>query len=79
MQYTFITVVQGFLEIAEPGTYVLRLKSDDGSQLRLDHRLVIDHDGLHSPKAKDQAIELLAGEHALEITHLARLTVRAPG
>jgi cytochrome c len=69
MQYTFITLVEGFLEIADAGKYVLRLRSDDGSQLRLDGRLVIDHDGLHAPKDKDEEIELAAGEHALEIAH----------
>ncbi|MFN0007439.1 MAG: family 16 glycoside hydrolase [Planctomycetota bacterium] len=69
MQYTFVTVVDGFLIVEEPGTYGLRLVSDDGSKLWLDGSPVIDHDGLHAPQAKDAVIELAAGEHPLLLKH----------
>ncbi|HEV8114312.1 MAG TPA: family 16 glycoside hydrolase [Planctomycetota bacterium] len=69
MQYTFVTVVDGFLVVDAPGKYVLRLVSDDGSTLFLDGKPLIDHDGLHSFKAKDAEIELAAGEHPILIRH----------
>ncbi|MBL8862842.1 MAG: DUF1080 domain-containing protein [Planctomycetes bacterium] len=83
---TYLTIAKGFLEIAEPGPYVLRLTSDDGSQLRLDGKLVIDHDGLHGPTPKQAAVELAAGSHPLEIRHfecyggsVLRLEWKRPG
>jgi len=69
MQYTFVTVVDGFLLVEEPGLYGLRLVSDDGSKLWLDGSVVIDHDGLHSAQPKDAEIELAAGEHPLLLRH----------
>jgi cytochrome c len=69
MQYTFLTVVDGFLVVTEPGRYGLRLVSDDGSKLWLDGAVAIDHDGLHSAKAKDAEIDLAVGEHPLLVRH----------
>jgi hypothetical protein len=69
MQYTFLTVVDGFLVVRNPGRYALRLVSDDGSKLWLDGALQIDHDGLHATTAKDVEIELAAGEHPLLVRH----------
>jgi cytochrome c len=67
MRYTFLANVQGFLEVPRAGKYALRLSSDDGSQLLVDGRLAIDHDGLHAPSTKDCEVELAAGEHAIEV------------
>jgi len=69
MQYTFATVVDGFLVVDTPGTYVLRLACDDGGVLDLDGRRLIDHDGLHSFEPKDAEVELAAGEHPVAIRH----------
>lgn len=64
---TFLAHVAGFLTVAQPGKYGLRLTSDDGSRLALDGRTVIDHDGLHSATSRTAEVELAAGEHALAI------------
>jgi len=69
MQYTFVTVVDGFLVVTERGRYGLRLVSDDGSELRLDGAKVIDHDGLHATKPKDAELALEPGEHPLLVRH----------
>ncbi|HVU55981.1 MAG TPA: family 78 glycoside hydrolase catalytic domain [Puia sp.] len=53
MQFT------GYIEAPETGIYNFFLNSDDGSVLRIAGRLVVDNDGLHSPKEK-------AGQVALE-------------
>lgn len=69
MQYTFTTVADGFLVVETPGTYALRLLSDDGSTLSLDGKVVIDHDGLHAMKPMEAEVELAAGEHPLLVRH----------
>ncbi|MFQ5805131.1 MAG: family 16 glycoside hydrolase [Phycisphaerae bacterium] len=65
----FYTEVEGFIRIAQPGTYAFRLVSDDGSTLWIDGKLVVDHDGLHAAVPKDGTVELTAGEHALRVLH----------
>jgi cytochrome c len=67
MQYTFVTVVDGFLVVDRPGKYALRLACDDGGTLALDGKPLIDNDGLHPMTPKDAEVELAAGEHALLI------------
>jgi beta-glucosidase len=43
------------------GLYVLGLRSDDGSRLYLDGKLVVDNWGDHAPTLKTAPLELLAG------------------
>lgn len=69
MEDTYVAHAKGFLEVDKPGLYTLRLRSDDGSKLILDGQVVIDHDGLHSPKDKDVEVELTRGSHKLEIQY----------
>lgn len=57
----------GYVNVPEDGLYVFALESDDGSLLRIDGRLVIDHDGLHSPSVKMGYAPLAKGPHELEI------------
>ncbi|OLF09973.1 PA14 domain-containing protein, partial [Actinophytocola xanthii] len=82
----FVSEVTGNVNIATAGTYTFRLTSDDGSRLRIDDTTVIDHDGLHSPTAKDGSIALGTGYHSLRIDHfenaadqVIRLEWRPPG
>jgi len=50
--------------------YRFRLSSDDGSRLRLDGRVIIDHDGKHGHTPKESPlIELAPGRHKLVIDH----------
>ncbi|MFC4852720.1 ricin-type beta-trefoil lectin domain protein [Actinophytocola glycyrrhizae] len=65
----FVSEVTGNIDVATAGTYNFRLTSDDGSRLWLDDRVVIDHDGLHGPTAKDGSVQLTTGYHALRIEH----------
>ena len=66
-QDRFVVHADAVLRITEPGDYVFRLMSDDGSVLWLDGEEVIHHDGLHAPTPKDATIELAAGDHTLRI------------
>jgi cytochrome c len=69
LEDVFLTEVDGWLVVPEAGEYTLRLISDDGSELSLDGKLLIDHDGLHGPQPKDARITLTQGEHSLRIRH----------
>ena len=51
------------------GTYRFRLVADDGADLYIDDRLVIDNDGQHTPKAKEEATELSAGMHRIRVPY----------
>lgn len=65
----FVSEVTGNITAPTAGTYAFRLTSDDGSRLRIDNTVVIDHDGLHGPTAKTGSIALTQGYHALRIDH----------
>ncbi|RZQ61200.1 family 16 glycoside hydrolase [Amycolatopsis suaedae] len=65
----FVSEVTANLNIATAGRYEFRLTSDDGSRLRLDDKVVINHDGLHGATPATGAAELGTGYHALRIDH----------
>ncbi len=44
------------------GTYQFALTSDDGSRLRIDNKVVLDHWGDHGEEQKDAKIDLVAGQ-----------------
>ena len=74
------------LNIATAGEHTFRLTSDDGSVLRIDGNVVVDHDGLHGDTSKDGAVTLTAGDHDLRIDYIEagggqvlKLEWRAPG
>ncbi len=69
LQYTFLAVCDGWLDVPAGGKYTLRLTSDDGSTLDLDGKRVIDHDGLHATSAKEAELDLAPGQHPFLIRH----------
>ena len=86
MQYTFLGVCDGWLDVPQKGSYALRLVSDDGSTLELDGKRVIDHDGLHAATAKQCELELEPGLHPFVLRHfqdyggwVLRLEWKKPG
>ena len=66
-QRYFYTEVDAVLRITKPGSYTFRLISDDGSQLYLNDKRIIDNDGLVTGKPKDGQAKLDKGDHALAI------------
>jgi PA14 domain len=52
---------------SEAGSYRFRLKSDDGSQLFIDNRLVVDNDGIHDVISKRGELELRSGRHRIRV------------
>jgi len=60
---------RGLLNIEEAGVYEFEVVSDDGSRLVIGGEVVIDHDGLHSARAKRGSIALAAGLHPLGLDY----------
>ncbi len=61
----------GSIWIPRDGTYTFGLKSDDGSFLLIDHKVIVAHDGSH-PVDKEmlsEPIELKAGMHPIGVTY----------
>ena len=58
---------RGKLAIETPGTYIFALNSDDGSKLYINQNLVIDNDGIHTPRYVRGSLKLAAGMHHIEI------------
>ncbi|GAB4144590.1 MAG: hypothetical protein Fur0037_12410 [Planctomycetota bacterium] len=57
----------GFLDVPGTGLYEFELTSDDGSQLLVDGRMVVDLDGLHAAIGKRGTAPLSKGPHAIEV------------
>jgi PA14 domain-containing protein len=60
----------GFLTVGDPGVYTFRLASDDGSQLFVDNRLVVDNGGMHSLAARTGSVELQRGPHVVRVQYV---------
>jgi hypothetical protein len=58
---------RGKLAIETPGTYTFALNSDDGSKLYINQNLVVDNDGIHTPRYVRGSLELATGMHHIEI------------
>lgn len=55
------------LEVPAAGAYTFWTRSDDGSVLLIDGKVVVDNDGNHAPAEKSGQADLSAGAHALEL------------
>lgn len=55
------------LRIRSTDNYKFAIRSDDGSQLFIDNKLVIDNDGDHGVRSKTGNIDLYSGDHSLEV------------
>jgi alpha-L-fucosidase len=58
----------GYIKIPEDGVYTFFTKSDDGSQLFIDNKMVVDNDGLHGAYEQQGALPLRAGFHGIVVT-----------
>jgi hypothetical protein len=55
--------------IDTPGMYRFSLTSDDGSELYIDERRVINNNGMHPPLSEDGRVELTAGVHDIRVAY----------
>jgi alpha-L-fucosidase len=58
---------RGFVLVPADESYAFDLTADDGAQLWIDGKLVVDHDGLHGPTTKRGYAPLASGPHAIEV------------
>jgi PA14 domain len=63
----FAVDIAGTFSVSEAGSYRFRLKSDDGSQLFIDNRLLVDNDGIHDAISKRGEVELRSGRHRIRV------------
>ncbi len=57
----------GLIEIATDGEYEFSTTSDDGSQIWIDGKLVVNNDGNHAPQARSGKVKLTRGLHPFEL------------
>jgi hypothetical protein len=58
---------EGWVNVPSSGSWLWSLTSDAGSQLWIDGRLVVDHDGLHSYSEKTATVFVVAGRHFVQV------------
>ncbi len=66
---TFAARATGTIHVEDGGAYSFRLSSDDGSELLINGKPVVNFDGLHGYKSMTESIELPPGEHTVEIRY----------
>ncbi len=60
------------ISITEEGNYTFFTNSDDGSQLFVNGRLVVDNDGLHASREAQGSVGLSAGTHEIVVTYFEK-------
>jgi len=63
---------EGLIEIHEKGVYDFYTDSDDGSELYIDDKLVVDNDGLHGMKIKGNVVPLSKGFHKIKVQYFEK-------
>jgi hexosaminidase len=59
----------GWIQVPADDVYTFRLTSDDGSQLWIGDRLVVDGDGPHAAQERSGSIALAAGRHPIRVDY----------
>lgn len=60
---------QGYITIAKAGEHLFATRSDDGSRVTIEDRLVVDNSGNHSPLTRTGRVSLDAGQHRILIEY----------
>jgi C1A family cysteine protease len=64
---TFSSRFTGYLKVTTAGSYKLYINSDDGSDLWLDGKLLVNNDGNHAMTEKSATVTLSAGYHTIVV------------
>lgn len=67
LQHHFYIRWTGVIKIEKEGQYKFYTKSDDGSRLLIDGKVVVENGGLHGMDEKDGDVELKAGNHEIKV------------
>jgi mono/diheme cytochrome c family protein len=65
----FAVRFESFLSIDQPGRYRFHLGSDDGSQLFIDDKKIVDVDGVHPHQTSTGEVDLSPGIHKVRIDY----------
>ncbi|WP_025740279.1 carbohydrate-binding protein [Aquimarina pacifica] len=63
---------EGYINVAQNGSYTFYTTSDDGSKLSIDGNVVVNNDGLHGTKEESGAVCLEAGYHEIEVQYFEK-------
>jgi hypothetical protein len=66
---TFSVTWRGYLTVPAADTYELATTSDDGSQVYVDDRLVVDNAGTHSQQTRSGTARLTSGSHRVMLVY----------
>lgn len=66
----FGLIFNGYLNITSDGIYSFNLRSDDGSLLWLNDKVLIDYDGTHGDEPKSATIALKKGLHKIKLSYI---------
>ena len=66
---SFAFVFNGKIECLKDGKYSFTISSDDGSQLFINGKMIVNNDGVHGVQAKDGSVELKKGKHDIEVKY----------
>jgi len=69
----FAISFEGKIRIPKSGTYTFFTTSDDGSQLFIDGKLVVDNDGDHGPMTKSGTIQLKKGTYDFNVNYFENI------
>lgn len=59
----------GVIAVPKSGQYTFYTKSDDGSRLYIDGKMVVNNDGLHGLSERNGKVDLVAGSHDIIVTY----------
>jgi len=65
-------VFDGLIKIPTDGVYNFYIASDDGSQLFIDNKILVDNDGVHGIMEKGNEVPLAKGFHAIKVLFFER-------
>ncbi|HEX3315575.1 MAG TPA: PA14 domain-containing protein, partial [Gemmataceae bacterium] len=65
----YAMVFEGVFRIEQPGAYVFRTSSDDGSRLYVDGKQVVVNDGIHPASEQSGRIRLKKGLHQVRVAY----------
>jgi alpha-L-rhamnosidase len=82
----FVIQWKSFIEIQKDGEYTFYTESDDGSQMFINDKMVVNNDGVHGSEEKKGTLFLKKGRHPITILYLQdvggaslRFTYSGPG
>jgi len=68
-RFDFALVFDGFLAVDQPGWYTFYTRSNDGSRLYIDGKMVVDNDLEHLVQERSGKLLLTAGRHPLAVVY----------